>query len=272
MTRGSRLSELGALIDDLASGYLEPRTVAPNVRVFRSTHPTAPLNAIASPNVALVAQGAKRSLVGDRVFDYSAGQFLAVAVDLPLTSQVSKASEEMPFLAVGMSLDPALIAELLLDLPPRTARPAGPAIGDSQASPELIDALLRFLLVVRSPPDHRVLGPAIMREIHWRLLTGTQGEMIQGLGRAGGELSTVARAGAWLRENLDRPYRVEELAAAVGLSISSVNRSFRRTTRLSPLPYQNPTTWSENRFRDGTVPHPSQPARQQSLSRRFPQS
>lgn len=91
------------------------------------------------------------------------------------------------------------------------------------------------------------------------------------LGRAGGELSTAARAGAWLRENLDRPYRVEELAAAVGLSISSVNRSFRRTTRLSPLPYQNPTTWSENRFRDGTVPHPSQPAQQQSLSQRLPQ-
>lgn len=249
MTDQTRLAELREAITDLATGYPAPRTVAPNVKVFSSAHVTAPLDAFTEPNVALVAQGAKRSLLAGQAFDYSAGQFLAVAVDLPLTSWISEASEEHPFLAVGIVLEPPLIAELLLDLPPQAVPSREPAVGESEAAPELVDAFLRLLKVVRSPLDYRVLGQGIVREIHWRLLTGAKSETIRGLGRADGELATVARAGAWLRDNLDQPFRAEDLASAVGLSVSSVNRRFRRATSLSPLQYQKQVRLHRARMR-----------------------
>ncbi|GAB3598638.1 AraC family transcriptional regulator [Microbacterium tumbae] len=249
MDESDRLAELREAISGLATGHPDPRTVAPGVTVFASPHATAPIGVLSEPNVALVAQGAKRTLLGDRVFDYASGQLLVVAVDLPLTSWISEASDDAPFLAVGITLDPPLIAELLLDLPARTSVSTGSAVGESDAEPELVDAFLRLLRTVRSPLDSRVLGPAVVREIHWRLLTGVRSEMIRSLGRAEGELATVARAGAWLRANFDRPYRAEELADAVGLSVSSVNRRFRRATSISPLQYQKQVRLHQARMR-----------------------
>jgi AraC-like DNA-binding protein len=235
----SRLPELRDVIEKLAVGHSAPHAVSPAVQVFSSPNVTTQLTAISAANVALVAQGAKRTFLGDEVFDYSAGQFLAVTVDVPLTSWITEASLESPFLAVGITLDPALIAELLIEQPASsTPRENARAVGEFDAAPELIDAVVRFLHTVQSPPDHRVLGPAIMREIHWWLLTGSQGAMIRDLGRADGDLAAVTRATAWLRANYDRPFRAESLAQAVGLSVSSVNRSFRRATALSPLQYQ----------------------------------
>jgi AraC-like DNA-binding protein len=238
MTLRSRLPELREVIDELASSHARPCSVAPDIRVFSSSSVTTPLETISEANVALVAQGTKRSLVGDRIFDYSAGQFLAVTVDLPMTSWITEASEEAPFLAVGITLEPGLVAELLLDLPATSPEAKGHAVGEFDAAPELIDAVLRLLRVVQSPSDYRVLGRAIIREIYWRLLTGAEGPMIRDLGRADGELAAVARATAWLRANYDRPFRAEELANVVGLSVSSVNRCFRRATNFSPLQYQ----------------------------------
>ncbi|WP_425464783.1 AraC family transcriptional regulator [Nonomuraea terrae] len=55
--------------------------------------------------MAFVAQGAKRSVPGERSPDYHAGQY--VSVDLPLTSQVIRASPGEPFQAFGMALERA---------------------------------------------------------------------------------------------------------------------------------------------------------------------
>ncbi len=234
----SRLPELRDTIARLAAGHAAPRQVGRSVTVFSSARVTAPLDAITKPNVALVVQGAKRSILGDRVFDYGPGQFFVVTVDVPLTSWITAASDEAPFLAMGITLDPPLIAELLLDLPPDPKESRPRSVGEFDASPELLDALLRLLHLTESPTDHRVLAPSVTREVHWRLLSGPQGALIRHVGRPDSELAAVTRAIAWLRAGYERPFRADELAEVVGLSVSSVNRYFRRATTLSPLQYQ----------------------------------
>jgi hypothetical protein len=52
---------------------------------------------MAEPAFALVAQGAKRVVLGDQVFDYAAGQYLIFSVELPLSGRVVQASENEPF-------------------------------------------------------------------------------------------------------------------------------------------------------------------------------
>ena len=76
---------------------------------------------LAEPSLALVVQGGKRTVSGDRVFDYAAGEFLVTQLDLPVIGQVTAASAGRPFLGVGIRLEPAEIAAMILE--------AGAAVG-----------------------------------------------------------------------------------------------------------------------------------------------
>jgi AraC-like DNA-binding protein len=245
----SDLAELRERIAGLAAGYPRPRQVG-EMKVFSATRTTAPLGNVAEPVVSLVAQGAKRSALGSRAFDYGAGQFLVITVDLPLTSHITAASDHEPFLGCSLPLDPPTIAGLLLEsrLPASTAL-GGPAISVSDATPDLIDAFVRLLKLVSSPQDARVLAPAVRREIHWRLLTGPHGGLVRQVGLADGRVAVVARAIAWIRDHYDEVIRVEDLAAEVGLSVSSLNRHFRAATSMSPVQYQKQIRLQRARIR-----------------------
>jgi AraC-like DNA-binding protein len=232
------LADLRERIARLAAGYSRSRRID-GMTVFSATQTTVPLGNVTEPVMALVAQGAKRSVLGDQVFDYAAGQFLVVTVDLPLTSHITAASAGEPFLAFGLPLDPRTVAQLLLEsrLPGGMA-PEGPALSTSDANPELLDAVLRLVKLADSPDDQRILGPAVKREIHWRLLTGPQGGLVRQVGLADGRVALVARAIAWIKDHYDEVIRIEDVAAEVNLSVSSLNRHFRAATSMSPLQYQ----------------------------------
>jgi AraC-like DNA-binding protein len=242
------VAELRQQIARLADGW-RTRQVG-GVTVSSTPRPTAPLSGVAEPVVALVAEGAKRAVLGNQVFDYAAGQFLVVTLDLPLTSSITVATAAEPFLGLSMPLDPAIIAELLIeaDLPAQAA-PPGPALSVSDATAELIDAVVRLLRLAGTPHDQRILSPAVKREIHWRLLTGPQGGLVRQVGVAGSRIALVGRAIAWIRAHYDEPVRVDDLAAKVGLSVSSLNRHFRAATAMSPLQYQKQIRLQQARLR-----------------------
>src|SRR4030088_716023 len=46
------------------------------VRLIACSVPTEPIPSVAQPALAVVAQGAKRTVLGDQVFEYGAGQYL----------------------------------------------------------------------------------------------------------------------------------------------------------------------------------------------------
>src|SRR5580700_5434004 len=138
------VAELRQQIARLADGW-RTRQVD-GVTVSSTPRPTAPLGGVAEPVVALVAQGAKRAVLGNQAFDYAVGQFLDVTLDLPLTSSITVATA----------------AELLIeaDLPAQAA-PPGPALSVSDATAELIDAVVRLLRLAGTPHDQHILSPAV---------------------------------------------------------------------------------------------------------------
>jgi hypothetical protein len=77
----------------------------PNVVVTASNLPTpsfahmAEPDFMAEPAFGLVAQGAKRVVLGNQVFDYAAGQYLIFSVDLPLTGYVVRPARQSRFSA-----------------------------------------------------------------------------------------------------------------------------------------------------------------------------
>ncbi|MFI6347170.1 AraC family transcriptional regulator N-terminal domain-containing protein [Streptomyces sp. NPDC050560] len=234
------LEELCALIDRHARRGTPP---VEGLLLSRSERPTAPEPSLTGPVLALVAQGAKRTGLGERTYEYRAGQYLVVTVDLPVTGHFSEASPGRPFLGVGLELRPAAIADLLLQhaTAPGPARPPGGAVSGiavSTAPYELVDALVRLLRLLERPADRPVLAPLIEKEILWRLVTGEQGAVIRQIGLADSTLSQIGRAVRWIRDHHASALRVGELADMCAMSASSFHRHFRAVTAMTPLQFQ----------------------------------
>mgnify|MGYP000054801001 CR=1 FL=1 len=85
------------------------------------------------------------------------------------------------------------------------------------------------------------------REIFYRLLTGEQGPRLRQIASAGNHGYRIARAIDWLKDNFNKPLKIDELANRVGLSASSFHNHFRSTTAISPLQFQKRIRLNEAR-------------------------
>jgi transcriptional regulator GlxA family with amidase domain len=176
------------------------------------------------------------------------------SVDLPVTGQFTEASPARPALGFGLTLRPSVIAELLLNPAagdfPRAGRgaatPSGIAVSD--ASHELIDAVVRMLRLLDRPRDLPVLAPLIEREILWLIMTGEQGATVRQLGLADSSLSRVGHAVRWIRDHYADTIRVEELAKLSRLSPSAFHRNFHAVTAMSPIQFQKQIRLQEARM------------------------
>ncbi|MBC7663146.1 MAG: AraC family transcriptional regulator, partial [Caulobacter sp.] len=175
----SSLAELQALIARHARAG-QPDTPLAGVRATISTQPTQPVHHVTRPGFAIVAQGAKETIVGDRLFEYGEGDFIVTSVDLPICARIVGASQRRPYLACGLTLDPAAIAALLLETAGSDdGAPAPCGYGVRRAPAELIDCAVRLLRLLDQRRDAPVLRPLIEREILWRLLGGEQGGRVR---------------------------------------------------------------------------------------------
>ncbi|MFI5952567.1 AraC family transcriptional regulator N-terminal domain-containing protein [Cryptosporangium sp. NPDC051539] len=213
-------------------------------KVSRSERPASSTSGTV---LAVIVQGAKRLALGDRVYEYRAGQYLVASVDLPVTGHFTEASEAEPALGVGLVLRPPAIAALLSETPPAPAVPAPSGIAVNTASDDLLDALVRLVRLIERPADRAVLAPMIEREILWRLIC-SDGTVRQ-LGLADSNLTRVGRAVHWVRAHPAEPFRVEDLARRAGMSVSAFHRNFRAVTALSPIQFQKQIRLQEARLR-----------------------
>lgn len=250
------LAELRALLDRNARPDMT--TAIEGVLVSKVDRQSQPAPSMTGSVMALIAQGAKRIALGDRVYEYRAGQYLVASVDLPVTGHFTKASPDRPALGFGLVLHPATVAELLLQAAPGDVPPAAAgtpsALAVSDAPDELVDAVIRLLRLLDRPRDAAVLAPLIKREILWRLVTGDQGSVVRQLGLADSSLTHVARAVRWIREHYAQAFRVEEVAQLAGMSVSAFYRNFQAVTAMSPIQFQKQIRLQEARLLLATNP------------------
>ena len=251
------LDELRALL----AGHARPdgATAIDGVLISKVERPYPPSPSMSGTVLAVIAQGAKRLALGDRVYEYRAGQYLIASVDLPVTGHFTNASPKLPALGFGLILHPPTIAELLLQAAPGDLPHAGagtpPGIAVSDAPDELLDAVIRLLRLLDQPRDRAVLAPLVKREIFWRLITGEQGEIVRQLGLADSSLAHVARAVRWIRDHYTRSFRVEDVAQLSGMSVSAFYRNFQAVTAMSPIQFQKQIRLQEARLLLATHPN-----------------
>ncbi|MEA1675994.1 AraC family transcriptional regulator [Nitrospirillum sp. BR 11163] len=211
----------------------------PGLTLLSASAPTPPIAEVSEPVFALVARGAKRVCLGDRVFSYGAGQYLIVSVDLPLEAHVAEASIEAPYLGLGITLRAEAIASLLLEVGSGPVPKSGPpGIAVSDLSDDLVEPVIRLLRLVDRPADLPVLGAAIEREILWRLINGPQGAMVRQIGLADSRMAQIGRAIRWIRAHFAEAFRIEDLARLTGMSVTSFHRHFQGVTSMTPIQYQ----------------------------------
>jgi AraC-like DNA-binding protein len=227
-------------IDHWTSAAGRVVTDVPGLTLSRMDAVTGPLDLVYEPSMTLVAQGAKRVVLGEETFAYGPGQLLLATVDLPVQPQIVAASAAQPYLCLTLRLDPAVLAQLMTDgrLPLPQRGPPKRALVVSEAPLRLLDAFRRLLDVLAEPQDLPMLAPLILREILYRLLLSEQGERLREAASAGSHAHRIARAIAYLKADLHASLRVDEVAERVGMGASTFYRHFRAVTGVSPLQYQ----------------------------------
>lgn len=247
---GSRQRLIHKLLRHSRCGEVLNHRALPSLITVRQDEVQSSVCGVYEPCVALVVQGRKSVDIGDRTLVYDAHSCFVTPLDLPGVATILDASPERPFLSLALRIDMHEVATLMLDgALPAAPRPSGDtrAMATTTITPPLLDAFDRLLGLLDSPADAATLAPLIQREISYRLLTGEVGWRLRQIATADGQGHGVARAIELLRKRYTEPLRVEDLARAAAMGLSTLHHHFKALTGMSPLQYQKQLRLAEAR-------------------------
>lgn len=239
------------LAERIASAIREDGVLEPMKGLFlrRSSSPTEPVPGVASPAFCVIAQGNKEIIVGEERYRYDPAHYLLTTVELPITSQVVEASRERPYLSLRLDLDPVLVGSVMVEVGHSALQGNADvrAINVSPLDAGLLDATVRLVRLLAAPEEAPVLAPLVIREIVFRLLMGEQGGRLRHLLVMGGFADRIARAIERIRNNFNRPLRIDHLARELGMSTSGLHHQFKTVTAMTPLQFQKQLRLQEAR-------------------------
>lgn len=239
------------LIGRIAKAFREDGKIAPleGLLLNRVSLPTERVHGVSKLSFCVIAQGAKEIYLGDGRYPYDAEHYLLATLELPVTGRIVEASQARPYLSLRLDLEPALVGSVMVE----AGFPVPQGHGDAKAlvvsalGSGLLDATVRLLRLLDAPAEARVLVPLVKREIVFRLLTGEQGGRLRHLPAHGGHSHRIGQAIDRLRNEFDRPLRIESLAQELGMSSSGFHHHFKAVTDMSPLQFQKQLRLQEAR-------------------------
>jgi len=233
-------SKLARTIADRVFSEGDANTEILGLRLYRRSEPSPCISAAYQPSLVVFAQGQKRINVGRTIHLCDGSNFLLTSVDLPVVSQVVRATKDQPLLGLILNLEMPMVREILsqheFHLREDAIDARAMAVGTS--SVELLDACIRLVTLLDLPDDIPFLAGLIQREIIFRLLRSPQGKHLSAIATLGEQTHRTAKAVEWLRMNYAKPLRVEELAIMARMGVSTLHHQFRSLTAMSPLQYQ----------------------------------
>jgi AraC-like DNA-binding protein len=225
------------------------KQVLPGLYLIRASSPTPPKYAISSPAFCVIAQGSKEMVLGDTTYRYDPAHYLLSTVELPTLGQVVEASPQKPYLSLRLGLDPNLVSSVMVEAGrPAPRNPANvSALDVSPLDDRLLDAVVRLVTLVDYPQEARTLAPLITREILYRLVMGEQSERLRHMMVAGGQLHRVIKVIERIRQDFNKPLKIEVMAQEIGMSPSGLHHHFKAVTAMSPMQFQKQLRLQEAR-------------------------
>jgi AraC-like DNA-binding protein len=225
------------------------REIQPGLYVGRISRPTGRLYISVPPSFCVIAQGSKNISLGESQFRYDPAHYLITTMELPLSGEVIDATPESPYLSCRLVLDSSVITSVMVEMGGIESSADGDvkAVGVSLLDADLLDATVRLMRLAESPSEYRVLAPLVTREIVFRLLLGAQGSRLQLLAKFAGNAHRMAHAIETIREQFNKPLRVEDVAKRLHMSVSGFHAHFKAVTAMSPLQFQKQLRLQEAR-------------------------
>jgi len=243
-------NRMAALLRGLAPDEGYNLTALPSVRVLRANRALARTPVLYDPGIVIVCQGRKRGYFGDRLYLYDEQHYLAVSVPVPFSMETD-ATPERPLLALYLHLDFALAAELASQIDAAGAAAAAQP-PQSMLSTPMDDAMrtsvLRFIEAMSRPLEAAVLGPGLLRELYFRVLTGPQGGSMREALSLRGQFGRIGRSLRLIHAEYARPLDVTRLANEAGMSVPSFHSHFKAVTQVSPMQYVKSTRLHQARL------------------------
>jgi AraC-like DNA-binding protein len=223
----------------------------PGVYAIRASRVNTELvHVVQVPALCIIAQGAKRVMIGQQVFEYDPSRMMVYSVDLPVASQVTRATSAEPYLSFRLDLDPRRIADLAVKVYPhglpRTSQNRAASV--TPTDPHIFGAVIRLIELMARPDDAELIAPLVIDEILIRLLRGPTGVRVAQIGFENSGVNGISKAIGWLRTNYSQPMKIEELAELAHMSMSSFHQHFKSVTSMSPLQYQKVLRLQEARY------------------------
>lgn len=222
-------------------------TEVPRQNIVAIDEPLARVDLRYEPMACFIVDGAKLAMAGDRSWVTGRGDMFLSTVDLPVTATF----ERTPYRAVALRLEGGPLADLLLELDgtQHTDAPATDRPFTVPMTPEVVDAVTRWVRLLDTPADIAPLAPRVETEILYRLLAGPLGPTLRQLAMTGSPLSRVRRAAAWITAHYAERLTVEDVAAVAHMSTATLHRHFKAATGMSPLRFQKHVRLQEARRR-----------------------
>ncbi|WP_329014286.1 AraC family transcriptional regulator [Streptomyces sp. NBC_00690] len=220
-------------------------SAVPHLTLVTLDEPVPTVDLLYLPMVCFTIGGAKRMVAGDRSWVTGEGEMLLNSVVAPVTATF----EQVPYRSVVLRLDGRLLADLLLELD-AAGPPAGPGPGEqigAPITPELLDAVTRWVGLLDTPDDIRPLAARIEGEILYRLLGTPLGPALRQFAVADSGAARVRAAAIWISEYFAEPLSVDTIAKVAHMSTATLHRRFKAATGMSPLRFQKQLRLQEAR-------------------------
>ncbi len=224
-------------------------TALPGIRLLRSNRPLSRTPVLYDPGIVIVCQGRKRGWFGQRLYLYDEQHYLAVSVPVPFTMETD-ASEQEPLLAIYMHLDFTVAADLLLEIDRRDGGCEAVPMGmiSTRMDRSFSESVLRLLEAIGRPLEAEILGPALVRELYFRVLTGEQGGAMRSALTMRGQFGKIAKAIRRIHAAYATELDVGQLAGEAGMSLPTFFSHFKAVTQTSPIQYLKSTRLHQARL------------------------
>jgi AraC-like DNA-binding protein len=243
MKRDITPTRLDHMIDIVQQHTLDDQRVAtaiPFLALLRSSHPTPVTRGVLKPSCCVILQGQKRVHLSDEILDYGPGEYLVVSVDMPASGHIVSATADKPYLLLNIELDPQEIAAIVMEakIVIESEQPVrGAFIGKTDQA--LQESLYQLVRLLQAPAaEAAFLAVGLKREIIYRLLNSDDGPQLYQNVVLDQQDRGISKAIAWLKDHYDHAIRVEDLAQATNMSVSTLHHRFKAVTTMGPMQYQ----------------------------------
>ncbi len=208
------------------------------VKLFNTTDSFGRTPMLYEACIIILVQGGKRIYLGNEVFEYDPLHYLVLPVPLPIECEANIAPDK-PLLGINIEVNPAIVGEIVLDMEAtlEKSKPTPKGIYSAPLSESLLDVTARLVNALTSENESRILGPMLVRELIFRVLSEEETGALRSLAYRDRHFYQIAQVLERIHKSYGEMLGLNELAADAGMSISTFHSAFKAVTSISPLQY-----------------------------------